>query len=936
MNNTNGIIHSNGIIKSINDDKTYYPLTLENGLRTLLIHDPHITKSSAALSVNVGSLQDGDVDGIAHYLEHMLFMGSEKYPDQNLYSATLAKYNGSSNAFTSDTNTCYFFDVNTAYFEQILDIFAQFFIAPKFAKESLMLEMNAVNSEHQNNVLNDNWRLFQLMKTIGKKNHPFNKFNTGSLETLNIPNIETKVREFYNKYYTSARYFLCIISSLPIEEQKLIVEKQFANVPNKPIETLHPIQTQFELPYETPILLKVAPIKTKNMIKINWQLNFMDEIDKYKDYAIMGLISHLIGYEGEGSLFELLRSENLAYSLSAGINGQIGNIVIYSVTIETPPNVDRQLIISLVYKYISLLFDPKNRDKLIEQYVEIQKLSRETFINCERADCASSAINIVQTFWNINCDIEKINSVYRLFENWSPIVFEYIERIIKCFTVENSVVIFMSKDYEGLMDNKEKWYGTEYTIENNVTLQDGSLNTPNISLSASAKQFVDNINEDKLHIPYPNRYIGEYGTIDTTIINDKIPRLVACNNNVELWHQYTTEWKIPYTGIFIDFEFDNMVNTIKDYVQYQVFVISLLDMMNPQLYECQMSHSRLGIYNDSDKLNVEIYGKTSIVYNLVELVVNTLMNPNINEKCYKRTIDRLIETYRNALLNQPYKLASMVIAEKIETFTYNIVDLLDTMNKITFDDIKNYSNKIKNSYIRCYSCGTLKESELLKIADMLSVFQPSKLPGTILNTVEVSNGIHIFDTKPYNSLEVNSACLVHYGITYIDSEDENINKLRCLTSLMVSFLADNFFDQLRTKEQLGYISQCYRSSFGPGKLKYMTIAFIVQSNVKDQYYLSERIQKFVKDMQENINGITTEEFNDHKVSLIHELQKPVNNIHEQMNENYRKMVYEKRVMNHKQILINILNTLELNDLKEFYDKYLVNAQTVWVSRVGIH
>jgi len=61
------------------DDRSYRIITLQNQLEVLLIHDPKTDKASAALDVNVGSFSDlKDMPGIAHAVEHLLFMGTEK------------------------------------------------------------------------------------------------------------------------------------------------------------------------------------------------------------------------------------------------------------------------------------------------------------------------------------------------------------------------------------------------------------------------------------------------------------------------------------------------------------------------------------------------------------------------------------------------------------------------------------------------------------------------------------------------------------------------------------------------------------------------------------------------------------------------------------------------------------------------------------------
>ena len=75
------------IIKSKSDNRAYKYLKLENGLRVLLVSDPESDKSAASLGVKVGSALDPvPLYGTAHFLEHMLFMGTGKYPDENEYA----------------------------------------------------------------------------------------------------------------------------------------------------------------------------------------------------------------------------------------------------------------------------------------------------------------------------------------------------------------------------------------------------------------------------------------------------------------------------------------------------------------------------------------------------------------------------------------------------------------------------------------------------------------------------------------------------------------------------------------------------------------------------------------------------------------------------------------------------------------------------------
>ena len=128
-------------------------LVLENDLKVILIRDPKFNKSAASLVVGVGSLSDhGTRQGMAHFLEHMLFMGTEKFPGVDEYQKYIADNGGRRNAYTSRDHTNYYFDVNHDALEGALDRFSQFFVAPLFTEEYTEREMNAVHSEFQKNL----------------------------------------------------------------------------------------------------------------------------------------------------------------------------------------------------------------------------------------------------------------------------------------------------------------------------------------------------------------------------------------------------------------------------------------------------------------------------------------------------------------------------------------------------------------------------------------------------------------------------------------------------------------------------------------------------------------------------------------------------------------------------------------------------------------
>lgn len=173
------------ITKSPNDNRLFRYLKLDNELECIIVHDPDTNTSAASMDVGVGgALDPKETPGLAHFLEHMLFMGTEKYPVENEYSKYISDNGGNENAFTTMINTNFHFDVTNAAFDKTLDMFAQFFICPLFNEGSVEKEMKAVDSEYRNGLQSDTDRISQIFQNESNPESAFNRFYTGSLKTL--------------------------------------------------------------------------------------------------------------------------------------------------------------------------------------------------------------------------------------------------------------------------------------------------------------------------------------------------------------------------------------------------------------------------------------------------------------------------------------------------------------------------------------------------------------------------------------------------------------------------------------------------------------------------------------------------------------------------------------------------------------------------------
>ena len=158
-------VHGAEIERSPADTREYRAVRLDNGLEALVVSDPDADKAAAALNVDVGSGNDPETrPGLAHFLEHMLFLGTEKYPDPGEYSRFLTEHGGSSDATTSFADTSYLFDVDAAYLEGALDRFAQFFVAPRFDRDYVERERQVVHSEYVSRLRSDRIRRYAAWK----------------------------------------------------------------------------------------------------------------------------------------------------------------------------------------------------------------------------------------------------------------------------------------------------------------------------------------------------------------------------------------------------------------------------------------------------------------------------------------------------------------------------------------------------------------------------------------------------------------------------------------------------------------------------------------------------------------------------------------------------------------------------------------------------
>ena len=286
-------------------------------------------------------------------------------------------HGGCSNAYTSQEDTVYYFDILNAYFDEILTIFASFFIHPLLTSSAISREINAIDNEHSKNIHNDYWRQYQLLKSFATKSHPFSQFSTGNTQTLplevNGVLLRDRLLEFYHVYYSSNMMCLAVYSNQSLDTLESWVTDKFSAVPNYNIQRYQVSSTPFD-GNSLQRIVNLVPIKDKHMIILHFPLpsmevHYLSKPDRY--------IAHLLGHESEGSILAYLKSNGYANSLAAYLGESFSDFSCLNVSIELTDSGLQKTdeIITVVFQYIGMLIQQGPLPWIADEVKQLSELN---------------------------------------------------------------------------------------------------------------------------------------------------------------------------------------------------------------------------------------------------------------------------------------------------------------------------------------------------------------------------------------------------------------------------------------------------------------------------------------------------------------------------------------------------------------------------------
>ena len=910
------------------DDRSYRVIRLDNQLEALLIHDPETDKGSASLDVNVGNFSDpDDLPGLAHAVEHLLFMGTKKvnyqnwiarlyietnislqYPEENAYQQYLATRSGFSNAWTAPTSTNYYFEVGTGLSHTspsaatsqaeasksptpseaepplygALDRFAQFFIAPLFLEDSVDRELRAVDSENKKNLQNDSWRLHQLNKSLSNPNHPYCHFSTGNYETLRDGPIKRGVQirdecmRFHADHYSANRMKLVVLGKESLDTLQSWVEEFFGPIENK---NLDQNRWDDQSPYtEKEIGMQIFAKPVFDMRTLDIYFPYPDEEALYESQPSRYL-SHLVGHEGPGSILAYLKNKGWANGLGAGASPICPGAAFFSISIRlTEAGLEQyQQVAKIVFQYIAMLREQPPHEWIFE---EQSRMSKVDFRFKQKYSASKTTSGLSQTMQR-PIDRSKLISGPELISTFNP---DAIKRGLAALNPDNFRLTLVSQAHPGDWDQREKFYGTEYRYERIPSefmreIQEAA----NVKTSNWPRE---------LHLPQPNEFIPSPDSLNIEkkegIEPMKHPKLIRNDDKARIWFKKDDRYWVPKANLHITLRSPIVALSPYNMAMAQLYQALVQDDLVEYSYAAEIAGLEYNLSTHSLGLDITINGYNDKMLVLLDKVVKRVRDLDIQEDRFDIVKERLMRGYRNWDYQQPY--------QQIGAYTRWLQHEKGWINEqyaaelphVSLQDLKLFGKQLlRQLHVETLAHGNLHKEDALKFTDLVeSTLRPRRLPADQWNVrrclLYPEGSSFVYQKELKDPANVNHC--VEYLLYCGNNQDR---ELRARILLLAQIAQEKVFDTLRTKEQLGYVV------FGGASLGVTWAGYriLIQSE-RHPDYLEGRIDSFLLQLGEDIKTMDDTVFETNKKSIINKRLERLKNLSQESNRFWNHIVSE--------------------------------------------
>jgi insulysin len=895
--------------KSENDTLEYNLLELSNKLNILIIKNADSELCGSTMLVNVGSVNE-ETPGMAHFLEHMLFMGSSKYPDENIFMSKVSQYGGETNAYTSDTNTVYYYTCASKFYLELLDIFMYFFIDPLLKKECIDREVNAVDSESKKNLQDDNWVINEISKKIYQDKHPINHYTCGDKTTLK-GNLYKDVKSFFDKYYSSnlMSLVLYINNDISIKTLKKYINDNFNNIRNLELQ----INRSYGQIINIGKTLKYVPISDKNRLNIVFNVKPNGKYPLNPLYDNISLLEYLIENQEINSFYSILKEMGVIDRII------LNNSMIFEDYQECAINiifnhVDKfddefiNMIINLFFNYIYNInrLIESNDDILKGLYDELKTKSLKSYIISEKINVIDTMLGYVNL---LSSDLDKKHLI-----NFATVIPEFAtikKEILEIFSnirLENSSIIIGSHIYKKECINRDEFFDVCYNVND--------FDITKIKLSPN----------DKIKLIETNEYISSDIKLIDEIQYDK-PIMVESQKYIGFYY-FDKKFKNPSTEILINIQLPRLLN-LDDSVGFMMYNRCLIYYLEDFINKCLGANYLVTIKILYDVLYVMINGFTikieEIVDKLCELIDKYVIKHY--QDVLKLIRQNLSDFKTSSPINKMNNLEKKIIYKTYFT-PYEVLKKLDEFNE----------DKCKSSYKKVMSVGKTHIFVSGNINKEMSIRLMNKLNKCfyVKEQVELDDNVELRKIKEINKIEkinINkeeknnvSTYLTKLYTIKIGESSNWIEKI-IFINLLYNIVQPHFFAILRTKEQIGYSVFAKKIIINQNKYSNVYFKLCVQSYLKDSDFLSNRIIDYINnDLYKYILKLNERDFDDFKKGLERLYKNKFNNLSEENIYLFMHIVNDKYMFDYKDIILKNIKHFSLDMFKEYFSKYITETK----------
>jgi len=805
---------------SPHDDRDYRAMTLDNGLSVLLVSDADADRAAASLNVGVGSAQDPeDLAGLAHFLEHMLFLGTDTYPASDAYQAYLSRHGGGHNAFTAPHDTNYFFDIEPDALPGALDRFSRFFVAPLFNADRLESERNVVHSEYQARIRDDGRRASDVLDQLLNPEHPTTGFSVGSRETLadrpeGEPNLRERVIAFYEDHYGANVMHLAVVAPQPLDELEAMITQRFDTIPDRGL-TRPVIDTPLVDASSLPRAAEMQSIRDSQ--RVSFLFPVPDPQDAYRQKPA-DYLAHLLGHEGEGSLLAVLRDAGWADGLSAGVTRGDGRHALFAVDISLTPDGAEQLdrIQASLFAKIEQI---RNNGLADWRYEEQARLADQQFRFQQHGAPQHDAMRLAMNLSRY--PLEDVNVAPYLMEDYDR---DQILRWLDGLRPDRLLRLYSGPEVDG--DQVSPWFNAPWR-EVEVTREAEAL--------------------AGLALPEPNPYIAD--DLELLAQQDEVPRKRLDEPGFTFWHKADATFDTPKVEWRFSLQHPAAGQEAHEAVLSRLLAGWLGDSLNETLYPARLAGHDVEAYAHARGITLSFSGWRDRQARLIDRVLTQLQEGEIEAAHFDRVHYRLQREWRNAPQDALYRQAHRTLSEALVRPQWPTEALLEASRELDVEALREFRERfLAELRLEAMAVGNLDaalaEREARLVADALS---PSLSEDAIPDLVPLQAD----ELPTLTPATTRKESLV---LRYLQGPDRSLDSQARL-AVLGQLLETPFYQRLRTEEQLGYVVNARYSPMldAPG------ISLLVQSPDTESEAIQARIDAFLENFTERLSALEDDE-----------------------------------------------------------------------------